>query len=118
IDELQGYDSEALVLSPVETDDVDDESGIDETPETRSARYVRRRLVLVAPAALAPGDTAALRVGFAEAYADEQMQTPINVLLRLSVINGTVRSAREVSFELDSAPMQQSFEIAAERFTA
>jgi hypothetical protein len=81
------------------------------------ARFVRRRLVLVAPRALPAGLAVGIALGFDEADEHEYLNAPANMLLRLSVINGEPQRPLETPFMLTNRHMQKSFQITAGNFT-
>jgi predicted transcriptional regulator len=81
------------------------------------ARFLRRHLVLVAPTTLPAGESVEIALGFEEADDEEYLNAPANMLIRLALVNGEPKHAREASFMLTNRQMQQSFEITAGRFT-
>ena len=87
-------------------------------PSKPEAHYVRRHMVVIAPRALSPERPAPVVVGFEDADDDENLNAPVNLLLRLSVVNGTANGEREASFILSNRQVQHEFEIAAGRYTA
>ena len=87
-------------------------------PTHAEARYVRRRLVLITPRSLPASQPATVVIGFEEAADEETLNAPVNLLFRLSVINGEPQRPREASFMLTNRHAQHPFEITAGRFTA
>ena len=82
------------------------------------ARFVRRRLVLVAPSKLTPNQPAEVVLGFEEANDDESLNAPANLLFRLSVTNGEPHIPQAASVMLTNRQMQKKFEISAGNYTA
>ncbi len=91
--------------------------GADRASARSEARFVRRRLVLVAPNPLSAGQTSVVVLGFEEADDDETLNAPVNLMFRMSMLNGEPRRPREASFLLTNRYTQQAFEITAGRFT-
>lgn len=90
----------------------------DKAPAYAEARFVRRRLVLVTPRVLPVNKPVDIVIGFEEAEDNEYLNAPVNLLFRLSVLNGEPRRAREASFMLSNRYAQHPFEITAGRYTA
>ena len=82
------------------------------------ARFLRRHLVLVTPNTLPADQPVEVVVGFAEAEDEEYLNAPVNMLLRLSVVNGEPHRTREAPILLTNRQIQQAFEISAGRFSA
>ncbi len=95
--------------------DYDDEAP--PAPRKSEARFMRRHLVLVTPRSLSVNKTVQVVLGFDEADETEELQAPVNMLLRLAVVNGDPRRPREASFILSNRHVQQSFEISAGSYT-
>ncbi len=85
-------------------------------PRKAEARFVRRRLVLVAPRILPANRAIQVVIGFDEADEIEDLQAPVNMLLRLAVLNGDAPSG-ETAFMLTNRHVQHSFDISAGSFT-
>lgn len=80
-------------------------------------RFIRRRAVLVAPRLLTAGQPTNIYVGLDEADEDELVMSPLNVLLRVEVLNGEPREARESSLLVENRGVQQVFEITPGYYT-
>ncbi len=91
---------------------------VDSSPASRKAeaRFVRRRLVLIAPRILPANRAVQIAIGFNEADEEEDLQAPVNLLLRLAVLNGAAPSG-ETAFMLTNRHIQHSFEVTAGSFT-
>ncbi len=90
-----------------------------ERPTTRSeARFLRRRLVIVAPRTLPADQEVEIALGFEEADEDEYLNAPANMLVRLSVINGEPSRPLEQPFTLGNRSQQQSFQVTAGHYSA
>lgn len=95
----------------VGSDDMPDMDEIDDEP-----RFVRRRLILVTPAALPAEQAVSVVVGFDDAEEDP-LDTPSRLLLRLGVVNGEPARVQEVSLSLSNTHEQHTFEVIAGGFT-
>lgn len=82
------------------------------------ARFLRRRLVLVAPRTLPAGQAVEIGVGFDEADDNEYLNAPANMLLRLSMINGDPQQPLETPVMLTNRHMQESFKVTAGSYTS
>lgn len=67
-----------------------------------------RRLVLAAPRSLAPGQPAQVYLGFNR---DLSFLTPVDLLARLSVVNGAPARPQEAQFHLGDAPAHRAFTV-------
>ncbi len=88
-----------------------------QTRTALEARFLRRRLVLVAPRVLPADQPVEVTLGFEEANDAEYLNAPVNMLLRISVVNGEPRRPREATVMLTNRHTEQPFEINAGRFT-
>lgn len=79
-------------------------------------RFVRRRLILVTPAALPADQPVNVVLGFDDAEEDP-LDTPSRLLLRLGVLNGEPARAQEISFSLSNTHVQHSISVTAGAFT-
>jgi hypothetical protein len=86
-------------------------------PAKTEARFLRRHIVLVTPNTLPAGEAVEIALGFEEADDDEYLNAPVNMLIRLAVVNGEPKRPREANFMLTNRQMQQKFEITAGRYT-
>jgi hypothetical protein len=93
------------------------ESGAPRQSQNGDARFLRRRLVLVAPRTLPAGQPTEVVLGFDEATAEEALNAPVNMLVRLSVVNGEPRRPEDAMVMLTNQHAQQAFEINAGHFT-
>lgn len=92
-DELAAYDA----VAPAQADD-DDTAG----------DKLARRLVLAAPRTLAPGQPAQVYLGFNR---DLSFLTPVDLVARLSVVNGAPERPQEAQFHLADAPDHCAFVV-------
>lgn len=69
-----------------------------------------RRLVLVAPRTLVPGQPAQVYLGFRH---DVAFFDTVDLVARLSVVNGEPQRPQEAQFRLGSAPQHHTFEVTA-----
>ncbi len=67
-----------------------------------------RRLVLAAPRSLAPGQPVQVYLGFNR---DLSFLTPVDLLARLSVVNGAPARPQEAQFHLGDAPAHRVFTV-------
>lgn len=86
------------------------------TPLRPEPRFVRRHLVLITPKMLPVEQTVQIALGFDDASDDEYLLAPANVLLRLTMLNGEPKRAKESTFVLTNRFIEQKFEITAARF--
>jgi predicted transcriptional regulator len=100
IEELRSYDSNAPA-----------------TQKRREPHFLRRHVVLVTPRKLTADMPVEVVLGFEDADDDEALNAPVNMLVRLSLINGEPRRPKEASFMLGNRKLQQEFEINAGHFT-
>lgn len=80
-------------------------------------RYVRRRLVIVAPARVLAGQPTSITVGVDDAHGEDILGDTVNVLLRLTVINGEPEMGSETMLVLSNRYASQDFEVTAGLFT-
>lgn len=78
-------------------------------------RQIFRRLVLVTPRALVAGMPAEVQVGFNRAAGD--FPPPVEIVVRLSLVNGEPARPQEKAYNLSSAAAYQTFEVTPGRFT-
>lgn len=83
----------------------------------REPRFVTRRLVLALPRMLLSGQPTSIYVGFDEPSDDDVLREPVNLLVRLVVINGDDENVTENAFRLTNATARQRFEITAGRYS-
>jgi hypothetical protein len=83
------------------------------------ARTVTRRLVLATPRTLLAGQPTNVFVGFDEPDDEDVTEEPLNLLIRLQVVNSTpdINANKDSSLLLDNKPTRQVFEIGAGAFT-
>jgi DNA-binding MarR family transcriptional regulator len=81
------------------------------------ARFVRRRLVLVTPSALAAEQPTRVVIGFDDPDDEDRLSMPCGVLLRLNMVHGEPARSLEVPLNLDNSFAQYEFEITAGAFT-
>lgn len=74
-------------------------------------RYVRRRVLMAVPTPLVAGQPTTLYVGLDDAETEELIPEALDLLIRLTVINGEPRETRELPLRLANRHLQQSFEI-------
>lgn len=84
--------------------------------EPARQRIVEREVVLAAPAALVADKPATITVGFAPASGEARDTGSLDVLLRLSVLNGQPATAQETSLIVGSRAAKQTFTVTAGRF--
>ncbi|MGQ9908748.1 MAG: hypothetical protein ACUVS2_07925 [Candidatus Flexifilum sp.] len=80
-------------------------------------RFVRRRVVLAAPQQVIAGQPTMVFVGIDDAETEELVPEAIDVLLRLSLVNGEPREPRELSLRLANRHVQQALEITPGYYT-
>lgn len=80
-------------------------------------RTVRRRLIMALPRTLIAGQPINAMVGFNDAEDEDVTLNPINLHIRLSVINGEPKTPREMPFLLHNYATRQMFEVTADNFT-
>lgn len=80
-------------------------------------RFIRRRALVVAPRTLTAGQPTNIFVGMDEADEDELVMGAINVLVRVEVLNGEPREARESALLVENRGVQQVFEITPGYYT-
>jgi hypothetical protein len=78
-------------------------------------RFVRRRVVLVAPQTLVADQPTNVYVGFHAAETSEQLTTPLSVRLRLCALHGEP-GERETALLLENRAVRQVFEVTAGAF--
>jgi predicted transcriptional regulator len=100
VEELRSYDSDAP-----------------QTSSRREPHFLRRRIVLVTPRTLTADMPVEVVLGFEDADDDEALNEPVNMLVRVSMVNGEPRRPKEASFTLGNRKLQQAFEINAGHFT-
>ncbi len=97
---------------------VDDGSPqVEDTEIAVESRAVERRLVLVLPKHFVAEQAVNVYAGFLDADSSHATDDPLNLLLRLSVVNGEPATARESPFLLDSQAVRQAFEVTPGHFT-
>lgn len=99
VDELSQYDELAA-----------DDEAIEIEPAP-PATQVSRRLVLALPRALMAGVPAAVVLGFDRPRPDELLAAPVELVARLSVVNGEPSRPAEAVFSLENEPQQRNFSI-------
>jgi predicted transcriptional regulator len=88
-------------------------------PTTQSEpRFLRRRLVIIAPRTLPADQEVEIALGFEEADEDEYLNVPANMLVRLTVVNGEPSRPLEAPFTLGNRAQQQSFQVTAGHYSA
>ncbi len=80
-------------------------------------RYVRRRLVIAAPHTLLASQPTTITVGVDDAQGEDIIGDTVNVLLRMSLINGEPASGLETTLVLSNRYASQTFEITAGMYT-
>jgi predicted transcriptional regulator len=95
--DLLEYDAEAL-LNPQEAG-------------SSGTREVQRRLVMAAPRRPQAGQPVNVFVGFHDADDDGVLDEPLNLVIRLSVVNGEPARPKESPFTLDNRAARQVFEV-------
>ncbi len=100
----------------LQNDDFSD-TGDSAASDMDEARFVRRRLVLVAPSALPAEQATRLVIGFDDPDDDDHLSAPCGVLLRLNVLNGEPTRNLEVPLNLGNSFAQHTFEVTAGAFT-
>lgn len=78
---------------------------------------LERRLIVALPRTVVADEAARVYVGFPEALPALELEEPLNVLLRINVVNGKPESTREYGFLLDSDSSKQEIEITPGRYT-
>jgi DNA-binding MarR family transcriptional regulator len=106
-DEIADYDGDA----PVEAAPVAD------TPPQTTARTVSRRMVMALPHALTAGQPANVIVGFHPDINGGASSEPLDMILRLSTVNGEPAAAQDESLQLSGDSAQHSFQVVAGDFT-
>jgi len=103
---------------------VDDLAAYDEAaPEAAQAedesRIITRRLVMVMPRTLLSGQPTNVYVGFDEPEDTEYIEEPINLLLRMQVVNSAedINPNKDSAMLLDNKAARQVFEIVAGAYT-
>lgn len=102
---------------------VEDLAAYDETApegtESASSRVVIRRLVLVTPRALLSGQPTNVYAGFDEPEDSEFVEEPLNLLVRLQVVNSAddINPNKDSAMLLDNKAARQVFEIIAGAYT-
>jgi hypothetical protein len=87
---------------------------VEDAPEPR---YVRRRLVIAAPVRLLVGQPTRITVGVDDAQGEDIIGDTVNLLLRVSVINGDPEMGSETLLVLTNRYASQIFEITPGVFT-
>ncbi len=80
-------------------------------------RYVRRRLVIVTPTSLLASQPTTITVGVDDAQGEDLIGDSVNVLLRMSLINGEPASGLESTLVLSNRYASQTFEVTAGMYT-
>ncbi|MCC6614417.1 MAG: hypothetical protein IT320_13130 [Anaerolineae bacterium] len=103
---------------------VDDLAAYDESePEAAQAanesRIITRRLVLVVPRTLLSGQPTNVFVGFDEPEDTEYIEEPLNLLIRMQVVNSSedINPNKDSAMLLDNKAARQVFEIIAGAYT-
>lgn len=107
---LQAYDQDA----PGDVAELALEDADDPPPEPRT---VRRRLVIIAPARLLAMQPTSLTIGVDDAQGEDLLAEAVNVLLRVSVINGDPASGYERTLVLENRYVSHTLEVTAGMFT-
>ncbi|MDX2161199.1 MAG: hypothetical protein SF162_07740 [bacterium] len=83
------------------------------------ARFVLRRLFAAAPRTLISGQPAHVLLGFDEADDEEILEHPVDLLIQVTALDGTVENAVETekSLRLHNRHVRQPFEIVGGRYT-
>ncbi len=76
-------------------------------------RVVRRRLVMGVPRMLTRAQPTNLIIGFEEAGDDDLLKDPVNLLLRINLVNGEPSAGRELTMLLSHRHTMQMVEITA-----
>jgi predicted transcriptional regulator len=87
--------------------------------QTVSSRLITRRMVIVTPRVLLSGQPTNIFIGFDAPDDEDIIPQPLNLLLRLQVVNGgsEINPNKDSSLLLDNKPARQVFEVAAGAFT-
>ncbi len=80
-------------------------------------RYVRRRLIIVTPTNLLASQPTTITVGVDDAQGEDLIGDSVNVLLRMSLINGEPASGLESTLVLSNRYASQTFEVTAGMYT-
>lgn len=80
-------------------------------------RFVRRRVILAAQQQVIASQPTFIFVGIDDADTEELVPEAIDLLLRLTVMNGEPRDTREMPVHLANRHIQQSFEITPGYYT-
>lgn len=86
-------------------------------PEVAEARFVRRHIVLAAPAPLPADQPVQVYVGVDEASEDDVVMLPLHLTLRLSMVHGEPEEASVMSLSMENRRAQGMFEVQAGLFT-
>lgn len=100
VDELAAYD-EAL------------NSGQISRNRGPARRQVSRRLVVGVPATLPASQPAAVHIGFHEAAPGHQIDEPLELVVRASIVNGGPEKPEDLIFEMDDAHTVQAVQFTA-----
>jgi hypothetical protein len=103
VEELAAADSGA----PAATDDDDSEM----------MQIIKRRLVMIVPQPMIAGQSADVIVGFNDADAGESLAQPVDLLMRLNIVNGEPQHAIETPLALHNDAAQQVFSVTAGGYT-
>lgn len=85
--------------------------------ETAPTRYVRRRVLIAVPTPVSAGQTTTLYLGIDDAETEELVPEALDLLLRLTLVNGEPRDTREFPLRVANRHLQQSFEITPGYYT-
>jgi hypothetical protein len=78
---------------------------------------VKRRLLLVAPATLKPGEPAHVQVGFAGAEFGGPLSGPTPVVVRVSALHAEAAPPTETTLQVANEPVQTAFTVTPGAFT-
>ncbi|MBE0691209.1 MAG: hypothetical protein IH587_13910 [Anaerolineae bacterium] len=90
-----------------------------EAAQTDGSRIITRRLVLVTPRTLLSGQPTNVYAGFDEPEDTEYVEEPLNLLLRLQVVNSAedINPNKDSAMLMENRPARQVFEIIAGEYT-
>jgi predicted transcriptional regulator len=87
--------------------------------QTASSRLITRRMIIVTPRMLLTGQPTNVFVGFDAPDDEDVIAQPLNLLVRMQVLNGgaDLSPNKDSSLLLDNKPVRQVFEVSAGAFT-